>query len=125
MRRASTTAAAAVVLMKASEAAKENRKVLGPASCPWGPRRARRSRHHGQRWPIPASSRGPSRKAGWSIGDLDLIEGERGRSPPRPAPSTRTFGWDTGKVNVNGGRDSHSGHPIGASGARVPGHAAL
>jgi len=105
--------AAAVVLMKASEAAKENRKVLArivswahagvdPAIMGTGP--------------IPAS-RAALKKAGWSIGDLDLIEANEAFAAQACAVN-KDLGWDAGKVNVNGGAIA-LGHPIGASGARV------
>ena len=105
--------AAAVVLMKASEAANENRKVLArivswahagvdPAIMGTGP--------------IPAS-RAALKKAGWSIGDLDLIEANEAFAAQACAVN-KDLGWDTGKVNVNGGAIA-LGHPIGASGARV------
>jgi acetyl-CoA C-acetyltransferase len=105
--------AAAVVLMKASAAAKENRRVLArivswahagvdPAIMGTGP--------------IPAS-RAALKKAGWSIGDLDLIEANEAFAAQACAVN-KDLGWDTGKVNVNGGAIA-LGHPIGASGARV------
>ncbi len=105
--------AAAVVLMKASAAARENRKVLArivswahagvdPAIMGTGP--------------IPAS-RAALKKAGWSTGDLDLIEANEAFAAQACAVN-KDLGWDTGKVNVNGGAIA-LGHPIGASGARV------
>jgi acetyl-CoA C-acetyltransferase len=105
--------AAAVVLMKASEAAKENRKVLArivswaqagvdPAIMGSGP--------------IPAS-RAALKKAGWKIDDLDLIEANEAFAAQACAVN-KDLGWNTGKVNVNGGAIA-LGHPIGASGARV------
>ena len=105
--------AAAVVLMRASEAAKENRKVLArivswahagvdPAIMGTGP--------------IPAS-RAALKKAGWTIADLDLIEANEAFAAQACAVN-QDLGWDTGKVNVNGGAIA-LGHPIGASGARV------
>ncbi len=105
--------AAAVVLMKASEAAKENRKVLArivswahagvdPAIMGTGP--------------IPAS-RAALKKAGWKIDDLDLVEANEAFAAQAFAVN-KDLGWDTGKVNVNGGAIA-LGHPIGASGARV------
>ena len=105
--------AAAVMLMKASEAAKENRKVLArivswahagvdPAIMGTGP--------------IPAS-RAALKKAGWTIGDLDLIEANEAFAAQACAVN-KDLGWDTGRVNVNGGAIA-IGHPIGASGARV------
>jgi acetyl-CoA C-acetyltransferase len=105
--------AAAVVLMKASEAAKANRKVLArivswaqagvdPAIMGSGP--------------IPAS-RSALQKAGWKIEDLDLIEANEAFAAQACAVN-KDLGWNTGKVNVNGGAIA-IGHPIGASGARV------
>jgi acetyl-CoA C-acetyltransferase len=105
--------AAAVVLMKASEAARENRKVLArivswahagvdPAIMGTGP--------------IPAS-RAALKKAGWSVADLDLIEANEAFAAQACAVN-KDLGWDTSKVNVNGGAIA-IGHPIGASGARV------
>jgi acetyl-CoA C-acetyltransferase len=105
--------AAAVVLMKASDAARENRKVLArivswahagvdPAIMGTGP--------------IPAS-RAALAKAGWTVADLDLIEANEAFAAQACAVN-KDLGWDTGKVNVNGGAIA-LGHPIGASGARV------
>jgi acetyl-CoA C-acetyltransferase len=105
--------AAAVVLMKASEAAKANRKVLArivsgaqagvdPAIMGSGP--------------IPAS-RSALAKAGWKIEDLDLVEANEAFAAQACAVN-KDLGWNTGKVNVNGGAIA-IGHPIGASGARV------
>ena len=66
--------------------------------------------------PIPASRRALE-KAGWSIGDLDLIEANEAFAAQACAVN-KDLGWDTDKVNVNGGAIA-IGHPIGASGARV------
>ena len=55
-------------------------------------------------------------KAGWSIGDLDLIEANEAFAAQSIAVN-RELGWDVNKVNVNGGAIA-LGHPIGASGAR-------
>ncbi len=66
--------------------------------------------------PIPAS-RAALAKAGWNIGDLDLIEANEAFAAQAIAVN-REMGWDTDKVNVNGGSIA-LGHPIGASGARV------
>jgi acetyl-CoA C-acetyltransferase len=55
-------------------------------------------------------------KAGWSIDDLDLIEANEAFAAQSIAVN-RELGWDTSKVNVNGGAIA-LGHPIGASGAR-------
>ena len=66
--------------------------------------------------PIPAS-RKALEKAGWSTGDLDLIEANEAFAAQAIAVN-RDMGWDVSKVNVNGGAIS-IGHPIGASGARI------
>lgn len=66
--------------------------------------------------PIPASRRALER-AGWSIKDLDLIEANEAFAAQACAVN-KDMGWDTDKVNVNGGAIA-IGHPIGASGARV------
>lgn len=66
--------------------------------------------------PIPAS-RKALEKAGWKIGDLDLIEANEAFAAQAIAVN-KDLGWDTEKVNVNGGAIA-IGHPIGASGARV------
>jgi acetyl-CoA C-acetyltransferase len=66
--------------------------------------------------PIPASRRALQR-AGWTIGDLDLIEANEAFAAQACAVS-KDLGWDATKVNVNGGAIA-LGHPIGASGARV------
>lgn len=105
--------AAAVVLMKASDAAKEGKKVLARIVS-WA--------HAGVdpsimgTGPIPAS-RAALKKAGWSVGDLDLIEANEAFAAQACAVN-KDLGWDLAKVNVNGGAIA-IGHPIGASGARV------
>ncbi len=66
--------------------------------------------------PIP-SSRKALQRAGWSVGDLDLIEANEAFAAQACAVN-KDMGWDTSKVNVNGGAIA-IGHPIGASGARV------
>jgi acetyl-CoA C-acetyltransferase len=66
--------------------------------------------------PVPASRRALE-KAGWSIGDLDLIEANEAFAAQALAVG-KELGWDAEKVNVNGGAIA-IGHPIGASGARV------
>ena len=66
--------------------------------------------------PIPAS-RKALEKAGWKIGDLDLVEANEAFAAQAIAVN-KELGWDTDKVNVNGGAIA-IGHPIGASGARV------
>ncbi len=105
--------AAAVVLMKASEAAKLGKTPLArivswahagvdPAIMGTGP--------------IPAS-RAALKKAGWKKEDLDLIEANEAFAAQACAVN-KDLGWDTAKVNVNGGAIA-LGHPIGASGTRI------
>jgi acetyl-CoA C-acetyltransferase len=105
--------AAALVLMKASEAAKLGKTPLArvvswaqagvdPAIMGTGP--------------IPAS-RAALKKAGWKKDDLDLVEANEAFAAQACAVN-KDLGWDTAKVNVNGGAIA-IGHPIGASGARV------
>jgi len=105
--------AAAVVLMKASQAKKEGRPILARIAS-WA--------HAGVdpsimgTGPIPAS-RSALAKAGWKASDLDLIEANEAFAAQACAVN-KELGWDTNKVNVNGGAIA-IGHPIGASGARV------
>jgi acetyl-CoA C-acetyltransferase len=66
--------------------------------------------------PIPAS-RAALERAGWSADDLDLMEANEAFAAQACAVN-KDLGWDTEKVNVNGGAIA-IGHPIGASGARV------
>ncbi|MBI5113498.1 acetyl-CoA C-acyltransferase [Rhodoplanes serenus] len=66
--------------------------------------------------PIPAS-RKALEKAGWRHEDLDLIEANEAFAAQALAVN-KDLGWDTSKVNVNGGAIA-LGHPIGASGTRV------
>jgi acetyl-CoA C-acetyltransferase len=105
--------AAAVVLMTAAEAKKRGLKPLAriaswattgvdPAIMGTGP--------------IPAS-RKALEKAGWKPADLDLIEANEAFAAQALAVN-KDMGWDTNKVNVNGGAIA-IGHPIGASGTRV------
>ncbi len=105
--------AAAVVLMSASRAASAGKTPLArivswaqagvdPAIMGSGP--------------IPASRRALE-KAGWSAADLDLIEANEAFAAQACAVN-KDLGWDTDKVNVNGGAIA-IGHPIGASGARI------
>jgi len=105
--------AAAVVLMSAKQAAAEGKKPLARIVS-WA--------HAGVdpsimgTGPIPAS-RAALKKAGWNIGDLDLVEANEAFAAQACAVN-KDLGWDTSKVNVNGGAIA-IGHPIGASGARV------
>ena len=66
--------------------------------------------------PIP-SARKALERAGWKASELDLIEANEAFAAQACAVN-KDLGWDTGKVNVNGGAIA-IGHPIGASGARV------
>ena len=66
--------------------------------------------------PIP-SSKLCLDKAGWNVDDLDLIEANEAFAA-QAISVNREMGWDTNKVNVNGGAIA-IGHPIGASGCRV------
>src|SRR5262244_2493538 len=105
--------AAAVVLMTDKEAARRGLKPLArivswatagvePAVMGSGP--------------IPAS-RAALAKAGWKPDDLDLVEANEAFAAQACAVN-KELGWDTSKVNVNGGAIA-LGHPVGASGARV------
>ena len=105
--------AAAVLVMSADEAKKRGLKPLAriaswaqagvdPAIMGTGP--------------IPAS-RKALEKAGWSVGDLDLIEANEAFAAQSLAVCS-DLGFDPKKVNVNGGAIA-LGHPIGASGCRV------
>src|ERR1700741_4574279 len=105
--------AAAVVLMTARQAAKEGKKPLARIVS-WG--QAGVDPKIMGTGPIPAS-RTALKKAGWSVGDLDLIEANEAFAAQACAVN-KDLGWDTSKVNVNGGAIA-IGHPIGASGARV------
>jgi acetyl-CoA C-acetyltransferase len=66
--------------------------------------------------PIPASRKALER-AGWSVGDIELVEANEAFAAQACAVN-KDLGWDTSIVNVNGGAIA-IGHPIGASGARV------
>ena len=66
--------------------------------------------------PIP-STRKALERAGWKIGDLELIEANEAFAAQACAVN-KELGWDVSKVNVNGGAIA-LGHPIGASGARI------
>ena len=66
--------------------------------------------------PIPAS-RAALEKAGWKVDDLDLVEANEAFAAQACAVN-RDMGWDTEKVNVNGGAIA-IGHPVGASGTRI------
>ncbi|HYZ20632.1 MAG TPA: acetyl-CoA C-acetyltransferase [Rhodopila sp.] len=105
--------AAAVVLMTAPEASRRGLKPLAriagfatagvdPAVMGTGP--------------IP-STRKVLGRVGWKPDDLDLIEANEAFAAQAIAVN-KDLGWDTAKVNVNGGAIA-IGHPIGASGARI------
>lgn len=66
--------------------------------------------------PVPAVKKALD-KAGWRINDLDLIESNEAFAA-QAISVNKELGWDTAKVNVNGGAIA-LGHPIGASGARI------
>ncbi len=63
------------------------------------------------------ASRKALEKAGWTIGELDLIEANEAFAAQALSVG-KELGWDADKVNVNGGAIA-IGHPIGASGARI------
>ena len=66
--------------------------------------------------PVPASTKALAR-AGWKAADLDLLEINEAFAAQACAVN-QEMGWDTSKVNVNGGAIA-IGHPIGASGCRI------
>ncbi|MCA4920620.1 MAG: acetyl-CoA C-acetyltransferase [Roseomonas sp.] len=105
--------AAAVVVMTATEAAKRGitplARIVSWATAGVDPSIMGTG-------PIPASRKALA-KAGWKIDDLDLIEANEAFAAQAIAVN-KDLGWDTSKVNVNGGAIA-IGHPIGASGARV------
>ena len=105
--------AAAVMVMTAKKAASLGLKPLGriasfatsgldPAFMGMGP--------------VPASTKALAR-AGWKAADLDLLEINEAFAAQACAVN-QEMGWDTSKVNVNGGAIA-IGHPIGASGCRI------
>lgn len=63
------------------------------------------------------ASRKALEKAGWKVGDLDLVEANEAFAAQACAVN-KDMGWDPAIVNVNGGAIA-IGHPIGASGARI------
>jgi acetyl-CoA C-acetyltransferase len=105
--------AAAVMLMSAAKAKELGLKVLGKiqafASAGLDPTIMGMG-------PVPASKR-CLEKAGWSAGELDLMEINEAFAAQACAVN-KEMGWDTSKINVNGGAIA-LGHPIGASGCRV------
>jgi len=66
--------------------------------------------------PVPAAKKALAR-AGWNAADLDLLEINEAFAAQACAVHQQ-MGWDTSKVNVNGGAIA-IGHPIGASGCRI------
>ncbi len=66
--------------------------------------------------PVPAARKALER-AGWKAADLDLLEINEAFAAQACAVH-QEMGWDTSKVNVNGGAIA-IGHPIGASGCRI------
>ena len=105
--------AAAVVLMTAAEAEKRGLETLGRIVS-WA--QAGVDPSIMGTGPIPASKKALER-AGWSPNDLDLIEANEAFAAQACAVN-KGIGWDTDKVNVNGGAIA-IGHPIGASGTRI------
>ena len=105
--------AAALVLMSADEADKRGidplARIVSWATCGVDPAIMGTG-------PIPAS-RAALEKAGWKTDDLDLVEANEAFAAQALAVN-KDLGWDTDKVNVNGGAIA-IGHPVGASGARV------
>src|ERR1700684_2882770 len=105
--------AAAVVLMTAKQAAKEGKKVLARIVS-WG--RAGVDPKIMGTGPIPAS-RAAAQKGGWGTRGLAPLHANEAFAAQACAVN-KDLGWDTSKVNVNGGAIA-IGHPGGASGARV------
>jgi acetyl-CoA C-acetyltransferase len=105
--------AAALVLMSAEEADKRGLKPLARIAS-WASRGVDPSIMG--TGPIPASKAALD-KAGWKVGDLDLVEANEAFAAQACAVN-KDMGWDPAIVNVNGGAIA-IGHPIGASGARV------
>jgi acetyl-CoA C-acetyltransferase len=105
--------AAALVLMSAAEAKKRKLKPLARIAS-WAT--AGVDPKVMGSGPIPAS-RKALEKAGWKIGDVDLVEANEAFAAQALAVN-KDLAFDTAKVNVNGGAIA-IGHPIGASGARI------
>jgi acetyl-CoA C-acetyltransferase len=105
--------AAALVVMSAAEAARRGikpmAKIVSWATAGVDPA-------YMGTGPIPASKKA-LKKAGWDVNSLDLVEANEAFAAQACAVN-KDLGWDTSKVNVNGGAIA-LGHPIGASGARV------
>jgi len=105
--------AAALVLMTADEAAKRGLTPLARVAS-WASRGVDPAFMGAG--PIP-SSKAALERAGWKVGDLDLVEANEAFAAQACAVN-KDMGWDPDIVNVNGGAIA-IGHPIGASGARV------
>ena len=105
--------AAAVILMRRAEAEKRGLEPLASIRS-WA--HAGVSPDIMGTGPVPASRKALER-AGWSVDELDLIEANEAFAAQAIAVN-KEMGWDTEKVNVNGGAIA-LGHPIGASGARI------
>jgi len=105
--------AAALVLMTAEEAKKRGLKPMARIAS-WA--NAGVDPEIMGTGPIPASRKALER-AGWTVGDLDLIESNEAFAA-QSICVVRDLGLDPAKVNVNGGAIA-IGHPIGASGARI------
>ena len=105
--------AAGVVLMSAAKAAalglKPLARIASYASAGLDPKLMGMG-------PVPAARKALER-AGWKAADLDLLEINEAFAAQACAVH-KEMGWDTAKVNVNGGAIA-IGHPIGASGARI------
>ena len=105
--------AAAVLLMSAKEAEKRGltplARIAGYATAGLDPSIMGVGPIH--------ASRKALEKAGWKVGDLDLVEANEAFAAQACAVN-KDMGWDPAIVNVNGGAIA-IGHPIGASGARV------
>jgi acetyl-CoA C-acetyltransferase len=105
--------AAAVVLMNAKNAEKRGltpmARIVSWATCGVDPAIMGTG-------PIPASRKALER-AGWKIGDLDLVEANEAFAA-QAISVNKDLGWNTDIVNVNGGAIA-IGHPVGASGARI------
>jgi acetyl-CoA C-acetyltransferase len=105
--------AACTVLMRASEAKKRGLKPLARITS-WAT--AGVDPKVMGTGPIPAT-RAALAKAGWSVGDLDLVESNEAFAA-QACCVLKEVGFDPEKTNVNGGAIA-LGHPIGASGTRV------
>lgn len=105
--------AAAVVMMTAAEAKKRGltplARIKSWATCGVSPELMGSG-------PIPAS-RKALEKAGWKVGDLDLVESNEAFAAQSLAV-LKDLQFNPANVNVNGGAIA-LGHPIGASGTRV------